>query len=374
MFVSFLGLGQGGSNVAEVAAVNGFYSGAINYSSKDLESLTEVHHKLTLIGSEGVGKQRSEAIRLMSSNWDLATNFVKENFSHPSIQIIFVPFSTGGGSGSGIAPVLLNMLIDLMPDKVFVAMPIIPDLTEAYTNQVNCLDTFEDLSQLDVSILPIDNEQLRSSSSSVGKVNLLRKTNEKVIQLINEVINYTEKPSPYSVLDKKDFLNIFRAKGFACISEVQITDLSIPFEVSETSFSEKIQSSWETSPFAKIEYEQIVSAGLIFDGQEKLMDCLNMNKVFSKFKNKMPISLFEGSYTNNKGKVISILSGLTICKRRLDQIEDMIEESQESVNALSNVQKEYKSRIGKRPIEQQNEKRKQPTVKDISAMINKFKR
>ena len=32
MFISFLGLGQGGSNIADEAASHGFYTSSINYS------------------------------------------------------------------------------------------------------------------------------------------------------------------------------------------------------------------------------------------------------------------------------------------------------------------------------------------------------
>ncbi|EJL1642822.1 hypothetical protein NL868_004357, partial [Shigella flexneri] len=78
MFISFLGLGQGGSNLADVAASRGFHAASINYSQRDLDSLENIELKLKLVGSEGIGKIRSEAIRLMNNNWDLAINFVKE--------------------------------------------------------------------------------------------------------------------------------------------------------------------------------------------------------------------------------------------------------------------------------------------------------
>ncbi len=146
-----------------MAASRGFHAASINYSQRDLDSLENIELKLKLVGSEGIGKIRSEAIRLMNNNWDLAINFVKENFSHSSIEIIFVPFATGGGSGAGIAPVLLSLLQETLPGKVFVAMPIIPDLSEAFTTQRNCLETFEDISYLNMCILPVDNDIAHST-------------------------------------------------------------------------------------------------------------------------------------------------------------------------------------------------------------------
>lgn len=375
MFCSFLGLGQAGGNICEEASKRGFYTGVINYSQKDLDSLENVQLKLKLIGSEGVGKRREEAIKLMDNNWDLALNFVKDHFSHPTIEIIFVPFSTGGGSGSGIAPVLLNLLTETMTDKVFVAMPIIPDETEVLANQRNCIETFEDLSNLSICILPIDNNQIRANSIQVSKDKIYNTVNSKVINLITNVINYTEQQSKYSVFDKKDLLAVFTTKGFATIAETNLTSLINKVELSEISFSDKIQESWGHSPFVKIELEQIITAAILFDGQEKIMEFLNINKIFSVFKNKMPIHLFEGYYNNNNGKLISILSGLSLCKSRLESIERIITENQDNLVSIQQIPIAYKSKVSSLTFNQsRTQPKKKPSINDISDLINKFKR
>jgi tubulin-like protein CetZ len=374
MFAAFLGLGQGGSNIADEAAKQGFYAGAINYSQKDLDSLEHIDLKLKLVGSEGVGKNRSEAIQLMQNNWDLATNFVKENFSHPSIELIFVPFSTGGGSGSGIAPVLLNILIESMPEKTFVAMPILPDKTEVIANQRNCLETFEDLSHLNIAILPIDNDKVRSTSIYNGKNRLYKQINENVVNKIKKIIDYTEQHSKYSVFDKKDLLALFKTPGISTIAETNLTAITNSIEYSETSFSEKIQNSWHETLFVDIEYEKIISAGVIFDGQERIMEMLNVNKIFSVFDNKMPIHLYEGYYQNHFGNVITILTGLSWCNKRLEQIDQIIEENHDKLS-LIHQNNQYKSKninLFTPVINKQSNK--QPTVNDISDLIKKFKR
>lgn len=373
MFISFLGIGQGGSNIVEEASKRGFYSAVMNYSSVDLKSLIHVEKKLQLIGSEGVGKQRQEAIKLLDSNWDLATNFVKENFSHPSIQIIIVPFSTGGGTGSGVAPVLLNILNDMMPEKTFVAMPIIPSLDESYRSQTNCLETFQDLSQLDVAILPIDNEQSRTISTNIGKSQMYSKINNKVIDLIQKILEYTEHESSYSVFDKKDLLAIFKTKGVMIVSEIESLSLSNGYEESELSFANKIQKSWNDSPFAQIENEQIISAGIIFDGDENMLNSLNMSKIFSIFNNKMPLNLYEGYYSSNKNTLISILGGLSLCKTRLSKIENVVVKYQEKIpTRIGNSA--YVSNVNLDRFEIDQQQKTKPTIKDISSIINKFKR
>ncbi|MBE2919385.1 cell division protein FtsZ [Anoxybacillus flavithermus] len=373
MFISFLGLGQGGSNIADEAASHGFYTSSINYSQRDLDSLEHIELKLKLVGSEGIGKARSEAIRLMNNNWDLATTFVKENYSHSSIEIIFVPFSTSGGSGSGIAPVLLNILCEMMPDKVFVAMPIIPDSTESYISQKNCLETFEDLSDLNICILPIDNDKYRSMLGNVGKNVLYKSINQDVIKLIKNLVAYTDRQSKFSAFDKKDLKAIFSTKGIATISETNLNDLIKQSEIGESSISEYIQKSWLNSCFAEIEFNQIISAGFIFDGNEKLMQLLNLQKIFSPFANEMPINLFEGYFESEENVVTTILSGLDWCNSRLKKVENIAKDTVELFNKIETTN-QYKSNVSNFQFKLNNQKPITQKVKDISSIINKFKR
>lgn len=375
MFISFLGLGQGGSNVADQAAKCNFYSASINFSQRDLDSLEYVDEnlRLKLVGSEGIGKQRADAVSLMSNNWDLATSFVKENFSHSSIEIIFVPFSTGGGSGSGIAPVLLQLLTESMPEKVFVALPILPDKHESFIAQKNCIEAFEDLSTLDICILPIDNDKAKSTLSNSGKNHLYKKVNEYVISMIEQLVSYTDQHSRYGVLDKKDLKNIFKTSGLCTIAETELIGLSNKYDISAQGVSNNIKDSWKTSLFADIEYDQILTSAFIFDGQEKLMDLLNMESVYSSFGNKMPISLYEGYYNKESGgKVVTVLSGLSWCNSRLKEIDQMILETNETFQHL-NQSPIYKSKLSEisLPFSKNNGKKK---VNDISSIISKFKR
>lgn len=372
MFVSFLGLGQGGGNIVDEAAKRGIYSAAINFSQRDLDSLEYVENKLKAIGSEGIGKQRKEALHLMNNNWDLTTKFVQEHFSHPSIEIIFVPFSTAGGSGSGIAPVLISLLKEMMPNKVFVAMPIIPDIDESFLNQKNCLETFEDILEIDVCILPIDNQKVRKELKTTGKNMLYKKVNSSVIDIIEDVVSFTDKNSKYGVLDKKDLKSVFMTKGIATIGKTEIANLSGQFNLIDESFAQYIHNSWRDSIFADIEEGgNIKSAGIVFEGQEILMEYLNLKSIFSIFENKMPINLYEGYYTGNKGTVLTILTGLSVCKTRLDVIDQSLSQTN-SLMRNFNSNETYKSNsLSEVENLSQNKKEK---VKDISSIINKFKR
>lgn len=333
-----IGVGAAGSNVADEFSKLGMPSLAINFSSKDLDSLEFVVEKYKLVGSEGVGKQRNHAVKLMNNNWESVVEFIKMNFSQPSVEIILVCFSTGGGTGSGISPLISEILQDKMPDKIIVACPILSDVNEFAGNQVNTLEALEELRELDIAVMPIDNQSLKDEHLPKNK--LYQKINSKFVDLIHKIGLYTEKESKYGIVDKRDLRQLFNTRGILIISEANLTDVS-NFTLTTNHFTEGIQNSWKKSIFTPIQYEQIIKAGIIFDGDEKLLEYLRTDKLFDVFAND-PIELFEGFYTGGNGKVISILSGLNWIYQRIEGIDSVIDKHKANIDKIE--ENSYKSR------------------------------
>jgi hypothetical protein len=120
---------------------------------------------------------------------------------------------------------------------------------------------------------------------------------------------------------------------------------SINSKISSQGIADSIHQSWDKSIFAPVEFIQVVRAGVIFDAQEYLMEHLNHETIFKKFKEGMPIDLFEGNYHESNGKVLTIISGLPWCKSRLAQVDELIEKSKSKVeSALSAEQDTYQSK------------------------------
>jgi predicted amino acid-binding ACT domain protein len=149
--------------------------------------------------------------------------------------------------------------------------------------------------------------------------------------------------------------------------------LSSQFDISEQGITNNIKESWNTTLFADIEFDQILSSGFIFEGQEKLMELINTQLIFSSFGNKMPISLYEGYYTQEKGGMVitiyQVLLGVTL---RLKEIDQIIMETNKTFQYL-NQAPAYKSQSSeiKVPFNKNKETKK---VNDISSIIKKFKR
>lgn len=337
--IGTIALGQCGGNIGDLFVEFDFPTVAINFSQSDLDSLENVENKMKLWGSEGCGKDRMLASQLMKNNWENTIDFIKQNFSSPSIEVLLVVYSTGGGSGSGLSSILLELLSTEMPDKVLVACPILPDLSESIINQANSLQALNELQQLDICVLPIDNEKVKSQNHITGKNRLYQIVNQKFVKLIYDLVSYTDKHSKHGVLDKKDLLQIFKTKGIGIIAETNLTSISNGniLDLSHQGFADKINESWENSIFTPIEYNSVMRAGVIFDGQESFMEYINHNLTFNIFKKGMPLDLFESYYSEQKGKVLSILTGLQWCNSRIKQIEELIENKTSSMTENEEV-------------------------------------
>lgn len=332
MFLGVIGVGAAGGNIADEAANKGIPSLAINFSRQDLDSLEHVQQKLHFIGSEGIGKARENAIMLMKNNWELAVNFIKTNMSSPSLEIIFICFSTAGGSGGGSSPVLLEILQHEFPEKTFVAVPILPTKSEAAISQINCLETMSELSQLPILSIPIDNEKVKFEYQLHSKNKLYDFANKQFVDILAEIIEFIGKPSKLGVLDQKDFLQLCSQTGIGLFSKLTLNEIT-----NSKQLNEYIQRSWKKSIFAPINYKQVIRAGIIFDGTEQLLENLNVDTLFDAFENGMPIDLFEGTYLDSEGTIISILSGLPWINSRIQEIEDVINKGKVDLEVSNDI-------------------------------------
>lgn len=365
-----IGLGAAGGNICDEGAKRGFHCAAINFSQKDLDSLAHVKWKLKVNGSEGVGHIRQDAIQLLSEHHEAVLDFIKTHFSDPSHSIIFIPFSTAGGSGSGTAPLIIDLLTNLFPEKIIVALPIMPSYSEASVSQINTLHVFEELKEIDICILPIDNEQVSKTNSGLGKADLFKVSNTTMVDLLAKLVNYTEKQSRNGILDQKDFLNLFNTPGLCSIAEVDVTKL-IPNEkivISEESIADSVHSSLENSIFAPIEYSKIIKAAIIYDGQEEILPYIDQNKIFSRFENE-PIDVFEGNYSEKVGSLVTIFTGLSWCTTRLSKIDQLIQSKKSSIEkALGGETQRFKPKS----LSMNLTTPKKKTAASISEVLTKY--
>jgi cell division GTPase FtsZ len=366
MKIGIIGCGGMGNNFADLAShYDNFVTANINFSQKDLDAASNVNNSLKLTGSEGVGKNRNEAVRLVKEQWEVIVDFIKETFAH--VEVIAFAFSSSGGSGSGMSPIIIDLLTQIFPEKVIIAMVVIPDYSEVTVNQANCLETFEQLSTLDIAVFPIDNQHVKERYKINGKNKLFETTNSLTLDNLNKLVSYTDKYSKNGNFDKKDLITVLKTKGIATISEFVIGN---NINLSAEGISERIIQSWEESAFVPIGFRKVTRAGIIFDGQEVFMDYINHDLIFNSFESGMPLDLFEGNYHESNGKFLTILTGLEWCNRRLNDIERLINSNKDNVESIMENEGVFHSNATNVMTKIRTEK-KQQSIKDI---LSKYKR
>jgi cell division GTPase FtsZ len=123
--IGILGVGQAGGNIAEIAATLGFPSALINTNQRDGLVNTKVERKYFVPGFSGAGQDRSIGIKAVNDNYREILDFVERTFRN--VKLLLVAFSTDGGTGSGMSPLLIDLLLDELPGINIGAIAVVPD-------------------------------------------------------------------------------------------------------------------------------------------------------------------------------------------------------------------------------------------------------
>lgn len=320
--VLFVAGGQGAGKIADCVKDVGIQVVRFNYSPNDLRASenAEESELLLLKGSNGVGKDRNLAKKLLDVG--NVISFFNDTLRNTEIKIVIFSFACGGGSGSGVSSIIIEALRYEYPDLVFVAMPILPDLDESYVAQMNTINALQELSELDILCLPIDNQEPKRMNPSLSRHKIYEIINSKVADLLFKVFSYPQLDSK-NQFDETDLLRLLSSSGNGIIAEVDILSAKNS-NIAKEGIIKSVHESWEQSIFSPIEFDYVTKAAIISDCQEELMDFVHTDDIFNKFKVK-PMYVYNGSYHEHKGKIITILSGLPWCNSRLRLIEEIVE-------------------------------------------------
>src|SRR5213595_1821101 len=140
--IGILGVGQAGGNIAEIASTMGFQAALINTNQRDGMVNTRVERKFFIPGFNGAGQNRSIGVRAVKDNHREITEFVKRSFKN--IKLLLVAFSTDGGTGSGMSPLLIDLLVDQLPGINIGAIAILPDRNVLAGNRINAAECIEE--------------------------------------------------------------------------------------------------------------------------------------------------------------------------------------------------------------------------------------
>jgi hypothetical protein len=224
--VGAIGVGQAGTNIAQTfiqaLGVGTDYLCSINLSQDDLSQATLVPLPNRLHLDEnayGAGKNRNVSKVCVSEKTNQIIDLLTRVFAKRECNIIFVFFSTSGGTGSGCGPFITallesNTMASAKPPRCcIIGVPLIGDLNEGkilLSNTLGCLREVNILVEnKQARFMPIYNQTYVDIKDDIQKWKTI---NDDAVNLIKRYL-FVNYPSKYSNLDPEDRFVLLTTPG-----------------------------------------------------------------------------------------------------------------------------------------------------------------
>jgi len=301
--IGFLAVGQAGGNIGKLFEALRYKVMYVNTSTEDLQTLPGARFIYHITDGEGAARDRGRAKSLLAADIIDLEDKIAETFSE---EFIFMVFSAGGGTGSGISPMLMEYLAERMPDRKIGGITILPAAGEPLTAQINAYDCFSELDRLEnmSALFVIDNN---------GRINKFS-MNQIFVDLFTAMISIPNYTDIRGNVDKMELKEALSARGCAMISVLPNGQSSTP----------KLIDSFKKSIFAQAEQDRVIQYITISMASD--INTAMLTQSVGK-----PLDIFQGY---NHDMTICLLSGLTLPYKRLARVKDLIAEEQDKMKKV----------------------------------------
>ena len=332
--VGIIGIGNTGNQIATLAMKRlNIPVIAVNSSEKDLETVPDAVPK-QVIGddngiSQGAGKNRSLAKSYLKKSImkfigkDETQNFIMD------LDVLFIISSTGGGTGSGTAPLLTSIINSSFVDVKTILVGICPVNSEALSAHVNTLEYFNELyaSLPKQTYMLYDNDKL----ANLPSYQIMEKVNEEVVSDIDVLRCTYNLTTRYDSIDEEDMKRLISFPGRIMVSRIEnIKEKDCENKTIEDMLIDNIKKNCHVESQRD---KKVIASGVIMNLSDKLT---------AEFDNHLPkvrefvgepVHDFNHIYINKErnlpNNVFLILSGLTPINDKIHKIDDRVKEIQE---------------------------------------------
>lgn len=298
--IGIICIGQAGGNIGFLMKNENFDVVFINSSKGDLDTLNiEKSKKYHITDGLGCAKDRTTAKQIAQKDFSNINEFLNKSLGEKDFY--YIAFSTGGGTGSGISPVLADILTTHLGKKVglITILPSFKDTLQAHINAYECLQEVSNLKNI-CSTFVIDND----TNSNIAHIN------KKFVKLFNKIFEYKKYETNKGNIDEAEILKLFETKGMINIASCENTEIT-----------SKLIENIKSGIFAPLENDGKIkylglSKGIKFDEDLFFKE---IGKYLDKFEN------------TNKEYTLAILSGLTLPFKRVKDMKDKISGEKEII-------------------------------------------
>lgn len=337
--IAVIGVGNGGSQSAIAAVERGIPAMVVNTSEKDMNDvLIGKSIKGYVIGDgRGSGKDRDNAMALLKSNGKAGLQNLLENpylreIVEPA-DIVFVTFSTGGGTGSGIGPTIANLIHRAYAQKVVIPFGILPKNAESVMAQANTIACVDDITRLGTPYMLADLSFYENESQELAFDKIGRYMADTMCVIRGDYL----KLSTAGMADERDMLTVISEPGYMVIERVDgITDSMLAGKTLQGYLVDNLKSS----PACRIQKDGLLQYDLVIanvnsavDDPVKAGDYSELNAFIGEPK--ASYSNFAVDDTISEFEVACIISGLSIPMDRFASAKAKVKANKEKYEKQS---------------------------------------
>lgn len=224
--IVLIGVGNCGGQVASLAErkyTDLFDAVYINSSESDLAMIKGDNNIKFKIGNrdeiEGSGKNRAKMKEYLLA--DINKILGNENFQNcvATKKYCYIITSAAGGTGSGAAPVLTEVMRQMFPDTNFILVAVLPNMNASLMEQGNTLEFLTELYDVlgdTTTYMIYDNE----STVELPPTTALSIVNEAIVEDLRVLSGIDNYPTPYESIDEADLESIISTPGRLLITRV----------------------------------------------------------------------------------------------------------------------------------------------------------
>lgn len=325
--VAAIGVGFAGSyNVQKLNEALGIPAFVINSSVKDLsDSIIKKDIPSFIIGSEGrgAGNDRVKSKKMFKINGkelfttnDTFLNLLKEN------DIIFIVFSSAGGTGSGTGPELVKLCRKQYPNKIIIPIVISPRKADSTLSQYNNIECVNEIDALEGPYIIGDLEYFASDKEDVA----YEKMSEWVLENVRKISGMDYELTNAGMMDEQDLTTVISEPGYLAQYTIPVSQKILEGTDIQSLLIKKISDS----PAMLIQKDKHVKwGGLVINLPNDIDDVITTGDL-SVINNAVGVTKHTyknfSSSRNATGYVTIILSGLSLPYNRLSESTEKVKE------------------------------------------------
>ena len=338
-----IGVGQCGTKIADLFSLVDFEALAINTSRGDLEYLKHVPQDRRILigesitGGKGVNANPLLGREAMKRDLPVVMRKINSIIGYEDIDIFFLTFGFGGGTGAGGTPVLAEALKEEYPDSLVVAIGALPLREEGIRPTINAAITIDNLSKIADSIIAIDNNKLKEGNDDISRA--YERINYTIVERIASLLALVDVPGEQT-LDASDLKFVLKAfgsfatVGYAKADAGKVKSLSRLIIKSFESEGLYLEANIESALYGLVAIHgppEVLKASDIFEALDYLT---------GKIRGKQ---IFRGFYPDPREReveVVTLLSGIYESK----SIEDIVRTAKEYARSFMEAKEEAETK------------------------------